>query len=366
MEHSLNPILDQKRDSLSERDFSMQRILILGQLVGVNPEDRSSLFTQSSLAISSDDFVAEIEYLFEPKTLPPEVLIKMLKLDSQITGIVCPLSQSITAEVFAQAPQLKVVANIAVGLDNIDLEAARHHQVRVAHTPGVLTEATADLAWTLLLGGARRLVEGDQLARSGTWRGWEIDQLLGGSVGGRGPGEGGGKALGIIGLGAIGEAIARRAQGFRLDVYYYSRTRKPTLETQEGWTYMPLDLLVSHVDYLVLSAPLTSQTYHLMNRERLQLMKPNAYLINIGRGPLIDEEALIDLLEQGHLGGAGLDVYEQEPHIPQRLRALPQVTLCPHLGSATWETRREMSRLAILGAQSIVSGIVHPDAHFAV
>ena len=205
----------------------MQRVLILEELVGVIPENLS---TQASSESSS----AELEYLLEPKTLSPEELIQRLNRDPLITGIVCPLSQRVTAEVFAQVPQLKVVANIAVGLDNIDLEAARRHQVRVAHTPGVLTEATADLAWALLLGGTRRLVEGDRIARSGSWGGWEIDQLLGGSVGGRGPGEGGGKSLGIIGLGSIGEAIARRAQGFRTAVHYYSRTRKTELEAQEG------------------------------------------------------------------------------------------------------------------------------------
>lgn len=337
----------------------MQRILVLEELVGIDPE-----------VISSQAFTGgegdEIEYLLEPQKCSPEALIERLNRDPLITGLICPLSQSVPAAVFAQVPQLKVVANIAVGLDNIDLEAARRHQVRVVHTPGVLTESTADLAWALLLGGARRLIEGDRLARSGDWGGWEIDQLLGGSVGGRGPGEGGGRSLGIIGLGSIGEAIARRARGFKLDVSYYSRTRKRELEIQEGWTYMALDDLIARVDYLVLSAPLTDQTYHLMNRSRLMAMRPHAYLINIGRGPLIDEEALIDVLEGGHLSGVGLDVYEQEPHIPARLRALSQATLCPHLGSATWETRREMCRLVVLGAHAVLSARAHPDVCFAI
>lgn len=340
----------------------MSRILVLEELVGLSSDSHHSLSQGAEpLTLSS-----ELDYLFETGPLTPQELIARLERDPTIKGLICPLSQRVTDEVFQRAPQLKVVANLAVGLNNIDLSSARERGVRVAHTPGVLTEATADLAWALLLGGVRRIVEGDQLARSGAWSGWEMNQLLGSSIGGRGVGEGGGKTLGVIGLGAIGQAVARRAVGFQLAVSYYSRTRKLDLEASEGWRYQPLDELVSAVDYLVLCAPLTSETHHLLDRTRILSMRPHAYLINVGRGPLIDEEALINALEAGHLSGAALDVYEREPQIPQRLRALPQVTLSPHLGSATYEARREMSHLALSAVREVLTGASESDAVFAV
>ena len=260
-----------------------------------------------------------------------------------------------------------MISNIAVGLNNIDLEAAKKYGVRIAHTPKVLSDATADLAWALLLGGSRRLAEGDRLARSGEWKGWAVNQLLGPSLGfteniDQNLGQ---KRLGIIGLGQIGQAIARRAQGFNLDVCYYNRTRYVELEQSYSWGFMDLDELLMQSDYIILAVALAPETYHLLNRTRLNLMKPNAYLVNVGRGPLLDEEALIDCLESGHLSGAALDVYEYEPKIPERLRALSQVTLSPHLGSATFETRQAMSRLVIESAESIIQG-KEPCGYFAI
>ena len=337
----------------------MSRVLVLERLVGLAPPHQRVESESASLSLSP-----QLDYLFEAGTLTPEQLVVRLKRDPLIEGIISPLSQQITAEVFERAPQLKVVANIAVGLNNIDLAAARAHQVRVAHTPHVLTEATADLAWALLLGGARRIVEGDALARSGAWAGWEMNQLLGGALGGRDAGAGGGRSLGVIGLGSIGQAVARRAQGFQMEVMYFSRTRKRDLEHAEGWRYLPLDELISRVDYLVLCAALTPETTHLLSRDRLESMRPQAFLVNVGRGALIDEAALIELLERGHLSGAALDVYEREPHIPARLRALPQVTLSPHLGSATREARREMSRLALCAVEEALCGVTGQGAKF--
>ena len=300
--------------------------------------------------------VNDIEFIYEPGALGVDDLIKRIKIDPFIQGIICSLNQEITADVFHALPQLRVIANIAVGLNNIDLSAAKKHGVKVAHTPKVLTDATADLAWALLLGGVRRLAEGDRLVRSGQWRGWAIDQLLGTSMGYtvNVDQELTKKRLGIIGLGQIGQAIARRAKGFNLDVVYHNRTPYPQLEQENNWSYLGLEELLSSSDYVVLALALTQETHHILDKNRLKLMRTNAYLVNVGRGALIDEMALIDCLESGHLSGAALDVYEYEPKVPQRLKALPQVTLSPHLGSATIETRQAMSRLVIESAKSVL------------
>ena len=293
----------------------------------------------------------------EPGTLESKKLLERLLGDPTIEGIICPLSQNIDEAILA-LPQIKVVGNVAVGLNNIDLHAAKRHHVVISHTPYVLTDATADLAWALLLGGSRRLIEGDHLVRSGAWKGWEMNQLLGQTLGKTSEKElqKAPRKLGIIGLGKIGEAIAKRAKGFNIDVIYYSRTRKRDLEKLHSWEYRELNSLIIDADFLVLATPLTNETRHILNKERIWLMKPSAYLVNIGRGPLIDEEALIEALKQGHLSGAGLDVYENEPYVPESLRSLPQVTLSPHLGSATTETRRMMSELALESTISCLQG----------
>ena len=323
-------------------DKLIKRVLVLEELIP--PYDQSV------------EPISDIEFIYEPGALGVNDLIKRVKLDSLIQGIICSLNQEITAEVFHALPQLRVIANIAVGLNNIDLSAAKKYGVKVAHTPKVLTDATADLAWALLLGGARRLTEGDRLVRSGQWQGWAIDQLLGTSIGytvnvDRGLTK---KRLGIIGLGQIGQAIAQRAKGFNLDVVYHNRTPYPQLEQENNWSYLGLEELLSSSDYVVLALALTRDTHHILDKNHLKLMKPNAYLVNVGRGALIDEIALIDCLESGHLSGAALDVYEYEPKVPQRLKALSQVTLSPHLGSATIETRQAMSRLVIESVKSVL------------
>ena len=314
-----------------------------------------------------EGIAGEVIFVYEPGVLEGPELIKRVKEDPLIQGIICSLNQRISAEVLEALPQLKVLANVAVGLNNIDLDAAKRYGVRVAHTPKVLTDATADLAWALLLGGVRRLVEGDRLVRSGKWLGWRVDQLLGSGVGymaGIDPGLFR-KRLGIIGLGQIGQAIAQRARGFNMEVTYYNRTRYTQLEQKNAWKYLELENLLASSDYVILSLALTSDTYHILNRSRLEIMKANAYLVNVGRGALIDEVALIDILEQGHLSGAALDVYEFEPEVPKRLRALSQVTLSPHLGSATIETRQAMSRLVIEAVRSVLEK-TEPKGYFAV
>ena len=280
----------------------------------------------------------QLEIIFRPEVNDTPSLLDALQ-EHSFQGLICPLSLPVTEEVFRLASHLKIVSNIAVGLDNIDLIAAQRLGVIVSNTPGVLTEATADLTWSLLLASARRLIEADTLARSGEWRGWGLNQLLGSSVYGQ--------TLGIVGLGEIGQAVGRRARGFSMRVFYHSRTRREELEASEGWVYAPLDDLLTQVDFLVLTAPATPETYHLIDRRRLAALKRSAHIINIGRGTLIDEEALIEALREGRLAGAALDVYEREPHIPDTLRALPTVTLTPHIGSATLITRQRMCERAL-------------------
>ncbi len=234
---------------------------------------------------------------------------------------------------------LRVVATISVGVDHIDLEACRARGVRVANTPDVLTDATADLAMTLLLALPRRVREGEALVRAGEWQGWEPGQLLGRDIKGA-------RVL-VVGAGRIGGAFAQRVHAFGARVAYHGRRRRPALEDALGACYEPdLDMALGRADVVSLHAPLTAETRHLLDARRLALLPPRAIVINTGRGPLIDEGALVAALRSGALWGAGLDVYEHEPRIHPGLATLPNVVLLPHLGSATEDTRAAMARLA--------------------
>lgn len=254
-------------------------------------------------------------------------------------GLLCLLTDTIDAEVMAACSKLRVISNMAVGYNNIDVAEATRRNIVVTNTPGVLTEATADFAWALLMAVARRVVEGDRLVRSGNWGGWGPLQLLGSEVNG--------KTLGIIGLGRIGQALARRAKGFNMPVQYYNRSRlAPELEAEFAASYVELDELLATSDFVSLHAPYSPAVHHLINAERLNAMKPGAYLINTARGPMIDEAALVTALQNGPIAGAGLDVFEREPALAEGLADLPNVVLAPHIASATHQTRGEMSRLA--------------------
>ncbi len=255
-------------------------------------------------------------------------------------GLLCMVSDTIDAAVMDAAPSLKGVANYAVGYNNIDLAAAAERGIVVTHTPGVLTDATADLALALLLAASRRLVEGDALVRSGRWTGWGPMQLLGADLAGA--------TLGIVGLGRIGTAVARRAGGFGLQVLYWDRRRRTTEEeTALGVRFAELDDLLSRSDFVSLHVPLADQTHHLIDAARLGRMKPTAVLVNTSRGPVVDEAALARALADGTIAAAGLDVYEHEPRVEPSLRALPNVVLAPHLGSAAIGTRTRMGLMAV-------------------
>ena len=257
-------------------------------------------------------------------------------------GLVCLLTDAITAEVIDAAGSLKVIANVAVGYDNIDVPAARARGIVVTNTPDVLTEATADLTWTLIMDITRRVSEGDRLIRRGAWKGWALDFMLGTELRG--------KQLGIIGYGRIGRAVAARAAAFGLRMVYAD------VQAVAGGETIPVDRLLATSDIVSIHCPLTPETMHLINQASLARMKRSAYLINTSRGPVVDEAALAWALKNRIISGAALDVYEEEPKVHPDLLPLENVVLAPHLGSATTETRTAMADLAVRNCLAVLSG----------
>jgi glyoxylate reductase len=252
-------------------------------------------------------------------------------------GVLCLLTDRIDAAVLDAAAGCRIIANMAVGFNNVDVDGATARGIMVTNTPGVLTEATADLTWTLLLGVARRVAEGDREMRAGRFAGWGPLYMLGGDVTGR--------TLGLVGPGRIAAAVAERARGFRMTILYAGRRPSPALDALGG-RMTPLDELLAASDFVSLHTPLTADTRSLIDARALALMKPTAYLINTARGPVVDEKALVEALRAGRIAGAGLDVYEDEPAMAPGLADCPNTLLLPHLGSATIATRAAMSRIA--------------------
>lgn len=268
--------------------------------------------------------------------------------------ILCTLGDRFTAQAFAQAGEIRcgLLANFGVGYNHIDADAARAAGVAVSNTPGAVTDATADIGLTLLLATARRAGEGERLVRAGAWTGWAPTQMLGAHVTG--------KTVGIVGMGRIGQAVAKRcALGFDMQVLYHSRSSKavPLPAMQVG----DLEELMSSADFVVVTVPATPETKHLISRDMLSVMKPGGILINISRGDVVDETALIEALEAGRIGGAGLDVYENEPQVPERLRRLDNAVLLPHLGTAALEVREAMGRMAFDNACAFVKDQAPPN-----
>jgi glyoxylate reductase len=266
------------------------------------------------------------------------------------SGILCTLADQVDAELMdAAGPSLSVVSNYAVGVNNIAVAEATRRGIRVCNTPDVLTEATADLGFALLLSAARKVSDADRFVRAGRWTGWDPWGFLGVPVAGR--------TLGIVGMGKIGAAVARRSRGFSMKVLYHNRHRvSPSEEAGLAASYRDLDALLEESDFVVLSVPLTPETRGLISAERLGRMKRAAVLVNIARGEVVDEEALAAALSEGRLSGAGLDVFEKEPWIPPRLLSAPSAVLLPHLGSATGETREAMGRLAWENLLAVLDG----------
>ncbi len=268
----------------------------------------------------------------------------------QADAAIVTLGDKIGTETIHAATRLKILANYAVGYNNIDLATARARGLIVTNTPDVLTDATADLTWALILATARRIVEGDALVRSGSWTGWGPTQLLGTEVSG--------KILGIIGMGRIGQAVAQRAVGFRMQVHYHTRQLMTTASLPREWEYRSLQDLLGEADIMTIHVPLTPNTHHLIGARELAWMKPNAFVINTARGSIVDEGALVNALKTGIIAGAGLDVYEQEPAIHPALAELKQVVLLPHLGSATLHARVHMGLVCLKNIQAVLDG--HP------
>ena len=269
-------------------------------------------------------------------------------------GLITMLSDLIDDDVFSSAPKLKIVSNYAVGYNNIDLAAAKTRNIAVTNTPGVLTETTADLAFALLMALARRIPEADAWVKSGQWSGWAPTEMIGADIYGQ--------HLGLIGMGRIAQALARRAAGFGMTVSYFSRRHLPAaLEADLGVSFLPLPQILEKSDYISLHVPLNDSTHHLIDRKALRQMKHTAFLINTARGPVVDEAALCEALEAGEIAGAGLDVFEAEPSISWPLLRLNNVVTLPHIGSASLRTRETMGFMVFENLHALFSGKTPPN-----
>jgi len=292
------------------------------------------------------DRLAEV---FSVRVNPLERALTRAELMQEVRdcdALLCLLTDTIDRAVIDAAPRLKVIANYAVGYNNIDLEYATHKGIVVCNTPGVLTESTADLAFALILACARRIVEADRFVRDGRFVGWEPMLMLGNDVHH--------KTLGLIGLGRIGMAVARRAAGFAMRVLYHDPSVAP--DSVPDFRSVPLEQLFLEADFISIHVPFTPATRHLIDKDALDMMRPNAILINTARGAVVDEAALADALANGRIAAAGMDVYEDEPRIDARLLELPNAVLLPHIGSASIATRTAMGMLAAENAIAVVLG----------
>ncbi len=266
------------------------------------------------------------------------------------------VTDRIDAELIARAgPQLKMIANFGAGVDHIDVQAAANRGIIVTNTPGVLTEDTADIAMALILASARRMIEGAEVIRAGGFSGWSPTWMMGARLRG--------KTLGIVGMGRIGEALARRAKAFGLSIHYHNRRPAPAAMEQalEATYWESLDQMLAHMDVVSVNCPHTPGTYHLLSARRLRLLQPHAILVNTARGEIVDEAALAILLTEGKIGGVGLDVFEHEPEVDPRLLKHPRAVLLPHLGSATLETRVAMGEKMIINIKAYMDGHRPPD-----
>jgi glyoxylate reductase len=287
---------------------------------------------------------AEVWLHDEETPLPRGELLSQVR---SCDGIIVTGGERVDAEFLDVAPKLKVISCLAVGYDNVDLAEATRRRILVTNTPDVLTDAVADLTWALILGVARRVVEGDHLTRSGKWQGLAPTLLRGVDVAG--------KTLGIVGAGRIGAAVAKRGTGFSMRLLYFARAGKPEMEALDG-RRVTFDEILRESDFLCVHVPLTPDTRHLFGEAEFRKMKPTAFFINMARGAVVDEAALVRALREGWIAGAGLDVYEHEPQISPELVPMPNTLLLPHLGSATVETRRRMSILAVENLLAVLEG----------
>jgi glyoxylate reductase len=304
---------------------------------------------ERGLKIIKEHFDAEVWPEYAPP--PKKVIIEKAR---NVDALVTLLSDKIDAEVFDAAPKLKIVAQMAVGFDNIDIPEATKRGIYVTNTPEVLTDTTADFAWALLLAVARRVVEADKYVRSGQWKvGWHPMMLQGRDVHGA--------TLGIVGAGRIGFAVAKRATGFNMKILFYDVIPRPEME-KLGAKQVDIDTLLKESDFVSIHVPLMKETYHLINEEKLKLMKKTAYLINNSRGPVVDEKALYQALKEGKIAGAALDVFEQEPTpLDNPLLKLDNVVVAPHISSASYETRSKMAEMVAENLVAFFKGKKPPN-----
>lgn len=285
-----------------------------------------------------------VEVWEEERPVPHEVLKRKI---SDIDGLFCLLTENIDRDLLNNTSQLKIISNMAVGYNNIDIEAASEKGIMVSNTPGVLTETTADLTFALLMATSRRLIESSNYLKEGQWKAWSPMELTGQDIYGA--------TIGIIGLGRIGLAVAKRARGFNMRIIYFNRTRKKELEAEIEMEYSSLNYLLEESDFVCVLLPYSSETHYLIDKDQLKRMKPNAILINTSRGGIVNESSLKEALEEGSIWGAGLDVYEKEPVDPDySLLKHPNVVALPHIGSASIATRTNM---AILAADNLIKGV---------
>jgi glyoxylate reductase len=282
----------------------------------------------------------EVDYY--PDRIPRAELLKRI---ADKDGLICLLTEKVDEELLSTAPKLRIASTVSVGHDNIDVPACTAHKVVATNTPGVLDDTTADFAWTLLMAIARRLIEGDTWLRSGTWPGWDLDQLVGGDVWG--------KTLGVLGFGRIGRGVARRSLGFNMRVLYNDAVRAPAeVEKELHAEFVDRDRLFRESDFISVHVPLMPETRHLISTENLEKMKRTAFLVNTSRGPVVDEGALAEALENKKIAGAALDVFEHEPKVHPALLARKDVILTPHIASASVDTRTKM---AVMAASNVIA-----------
>jgi len=280
---------------------------------------------------------------------------ELLKRVADKEGLVCLLTEKVDDQLLSAAPKLRIASTVSVGYDNIDVAACTKHKVVATNTPGVLDDTTADFAWTLLMAIARRLLEGDAWMRSGTWPGWDLDQLVGGDIWG--------KTLGVLGFGRIGRGVARRARGFEMRVLYSDAVRASAeVETELNAEFVDRDRLFRESDFISVHVPLLPDTRHLISKDNLEKMKRTAFLVNTSRGPVVDEAALAAALENKKIAGAALDVFEHEPKVHPALLTRKDLILTPHIASASVETRTKMAVMAANNVVALFEGRRPPNA----
>lgn len=294
----------------------------------------------------------EMEYWTRPERISrQELLARVAGKD----GLICLLTEKVDEELLAQAPELRLAAIVSAAFDNIDVPACTRHGVVAANTPGMADETIADFAWMLIFAVARRLLEGVAMIQSQDWKGWDPDQISGADVWG--------KTLGVVGFGRIGRAVARRAQGFRMKVLYTDAARSPgEVERELAAEYVGMERLLAEADFISLHVPLLPATRHLISAAQLARMKKSAFLVNVSRGPVIDEKALVAALDEGQIAGAALDVYENEPRVDPGLLGRKNLVLTPQIAGASLETRTKMARVAAENAIAFFSGRRPPNA----